>query len=214
MWKPQPPLTEHKDLVWQVRFQDTPHGLLLASASADTTVKLWRENRDSGMFECIKTLKGHTEWVNGISFNSDGTMLASAGNDNESAIIIWSLKPGEIGEELNTIKGHNARIYSLAFSRDGKMLASASADHTIKVWSLDGTLLSTLEGHEAWVNRVNFNPKDDRMLVSASSDRTIKLWRLPQIPLLETNQSDLDKLLELGDKWLKDYLKSKELSGN
>ena len=43
-------------------------------------------------------------------------------------------------------------VNAVALTPDGKRAVSASHDRTLKIWELDsGRLLSTLEGHEAWV---------------------------------------------------------------
>ncbi|MGL5806129.1 MAG: WD40 repeat domain-containing protein, partial [Xenococcaceae cyanobacterium] len=57
------------------------------------------------------------------------------------------------------------------------MLASASDDNTVLVWHKDGTLLSTLAGHQERVTSIAFSP-DGQYLVSASADRTVKIWQL------------------------------------
>ncbi|MGL5064955.1 MAG: AAA-like domain-containing protein [Microcoleus sp.] len=88
-------------------------------------------------------------------------------------------------QERNSLEGHNATVYSINFSPDGKTIASASSDRTIKLWSLDGTLLKTLEGHSTDVFEVSFSP-DGRLLASASGDNTIKLWSLERGTLLTT----------------------------
>lgn len=214
VWRSIKSLNQHQDMIWQVSFrkQNTSDGcFLLISASADKTIKLWFLKLDNNLVEInrVETLEKHQEWVNSVSFSPDGTKLASAANDGE--IIIWDLQEGNnFGKDCKTIRGHTARIHDIAFSKDN-LLATASADHTIKLWHLDGTLLKTLEGHSEEVNSVNFSP-DGKRLVSASSDKTVKVWNLEsikKIPITESNETDdLAQLIERGEQWLAQYRRS------
>jgi WD40 repeat protein/tetratricopeptide (TPR) repeat protein len=157
-------LAGHQGWVTQLCF--SPDGTMLASASADHTVKLWRRNG-----ELILTFAGHNDWVNSVSFSPDGTMLASAGWDKTAKI--WHID----GSEIITLAGHQDRLFSISFSPNSQLIATASADQTVKLWQLDGTELATLTGHNGWVISVSFSP-DGQTLATASADQTVKLWHL------------------------------------
>ncbi|MFB2768952.1 hypothetical protein ACE1AT_06600 [Pelatocladus sp. BLCC-F211] len=155
----------HAKWVYGVSF--SPNGKMLASASADKTVKLW----DTSTGQEIKTLTGHTDSVYGVSFSPDGKMLATASRDN--TVKLWDTSTGK---EIKTLTGHTKWVYGVSFSPDGKMLASASADNTVKLWDTNtGKQIKTLTGHTNSVNGVSFSP-DGKMLASASGDNTVKLW--------------------------------------
>ena len=76
-------------------------------------------------------------------------------------------------------------LWRVAFSPDGTLIASASGDQTAKIWRVDdGTLVTTLAGHEAAVWGLAFSP-DGSILATSSIDETVKLWT-PQGELLAT----------------------------
>ena len=68
-------LKGHQDQVLRVAFD--PKGEILASASADKTLKLW----DVQSGKLLRTLEGHTEEVWGVAFAPQGGMLASSSQD-------------------------------------------------------------------------------------------------------------------------------------
>ncbi|MEH2306098.1 WD40 repeat domain-containing protein [Nostoc sp.] len=155
----------HANSVNSISF--SPDGKMLASSSADNTVKLW----DTTTGKEIKTLTGHTSWVYGISFSPDGKMLASASDDK--TVKLWDTTTGK---EIKTLTGHTSWVYGISFSPDGKMLASASGDKTVKLWNpTTGKEIKTLTGHTNSVLGISFSP-DGKMLASASRDKTVKLW--------------------------------------
>ncbi|MCP6760896.1 MAG: CHAT domain-containing protein [Fischerella sp. CENA71] len=164
-------LDGHQDEVWSVSF--SPDNQLIATASADKTVKIWsREGRE------LKTLEGHRGLVASVSFSPDSQTIATASFDK--TIKLWNLQ----GQELKTIEGHKGWVYSVSFSPDGKMIASASKDGTVRLWNRDGKLLqppfkvpAPADKSDGGLNTVIFS-SDARTIAASSWDKTVRLWSL------------------------------------
>jgi WD40 repeat protein len=108
----------------------SPDGQLVASASCDTTVRLW----DLATGAVRAELRGHTDGVPGVAFSPDGQLIASASWD--TTVRLWDLATGAVRAEL---KGHTngfprVAFLPVAFSPDGQLVASASGD-TVRLYS-------------------------------------------------------------------------------
>lgn len=151
----------------------SPDGSLIASASSDYSVRLWRPNGKQ-----LYKLDGHSKRVTSVVFSPDGKLIASGGADN--TIRIWNID----GKTIRVIPGHSNVVNAIAFSPDGKFLASGSADKTVKIWQLDGkeknpveiNPVKTLTGHSGEVRTLAWS-KDGQILASGSNDNTVKLWQ-------------------------------------
>ena len=155
-------LKEHLAGVNSVAF--SPLNSLIASASADKTIKLWYPNG-----KLFRTLSGHTDVVNSVTFSPDGRVIASASQDK--TVKLWNVD----GTVNLTLLGHENVVNSVTFNPNSRVIASGSTDKTIKLWNREGKLIKTLFGHNNAVLQVAFSPNGET-LASASSDKTIKLW--------------------------------------
>ena len=108
----QKELSEHKGWIWSVAVSFC--GRFIASASQDTTIKVWK---NSG--EAIHTLAGHSGEVISVSFAPSGELLVSGSYDRTGKV--WST---ETGECLVNLTGHKDYLLSTVFSNTGSLIAS------------------------------------------------------------------------------------------
>jgi WD40 repeat protein/tetratricopeptide (TPR) repeat protein len=137
-------LTGHTNAVLQVRFsRDQRH---VASASYDTTVRVWRLPRDDrdGRREAEEVARlrpqlqtqTQTQYFTGLTFSPIGDTVAAAAREGEATI--WSVTDGE---ELLAVAGHESPIRAVALSHDGRTIAAAGEGNgPILTWDMSGNL--------------------------------------------------------------------------
>ncbi|KAK9814079.1 hypothetical protein WJX72_000364 [[Myrmecia] bisecta] len=159
-------LQGHSDAVlhvsWQARSQ------LLATASADTTVRLWDcpvtgggagpGQEQGGEPRPLGSLQGHPEEVYACEFAGDGRgdCMVTASTDS---VYLWSLtgctclqRSGPAGPAANQAGGEvperwqAAHIFALGWQPAGRLLAAACSDGAVRFWAAEGASLVPLEG--------------------------------------------------------------------
>ncbi|PTA43211.1 trypsin-like peptidase domain-containing protein [Micromonospora sp. RP3T] len=151
-------------------------------------------------------LVGHVGSVETLAVSRDGSLLVSAGEDQQ--VRLWSLT---VRQALGAaIKVDARRVNEVAFSPDGTRLATAGFDGSIRLWvvanrrqvagpwSPDGKVLDpndVISGNAP--RQVVFDP-DGRSLTSRTSS-AIYRWEIPSGRLLDTRPvpGSIDTLVQL-----------------
>jgi len=86
----------------------SPDMRVLATASADCTVRLWNVG---GGFQLVQTLTGHSRWVWDCVFSVDAAYLVTASSDTTAKL--WELASGE---PIRTYSGHSKTVVCCALN--------------------------------------------------------------------------------------------------
>ena len=118
--------------------------------------------------ELRKLPKGHTGWLNNVSFSPDGKTLASGGD----TIVLWNIANGQQKAVLTRIL-HKNGVRTLSFSFDNRFLASGHGDGTIRLFDVVKAQQEAIfTGHTGEVSSLSFNP-DGKTIASACGT---ELW--------------------------------------
>jgi WD40 repeat protein len=102
----------------------SPDGSLIATACDDGTVQVWQPDNGEQVAYFV-----HEPTVRSVTFNHDGSRLATVGKDGAR---IWCIQErNEIARLL-----HGGEELVMAFSPDGLRLATAGEDGTGRIWAL------------------------------------------------------------------------------
>uniref|UniRef100_A0A0K0CUU6 WD_REPEATS_REGION domain-containing protein n=1 Tax=Angiostrongylus cantonensis TaxID=6313 RepID=A0A0K0CUU6_ANGCA len=158
-------LNGHQKSVASLKF--SPCGVYLASASADTTIRVWFVKDGKPM----QTLNGHKIGINDVAWSPNSLFLASASDDK--TVRIWEV---ETGKCIKTLKGHTNYVFCCAYNPQCTMVASGSFDETVRIWDLrTGLCTKVLPAHADPVSAVSFN-RDGTLLCSSSYDGLVRIW--------------------------------------
>ncbi|QTD96074.1 caspase, EACC1-associated type [Streptomyces cyanogenus] len=174
-------LAAHKGAVLSVAFR--PAGEILASGSADRTIRLWKVTDPAKPVPFV-SLTAPTDNVDAVAFSPDGGLLAGGGNDN--AVRLWKTTDPTKPKPLSRLTGHTDAVFSVAFNPDGTVLASGSADRTLRLWNVSDPAQPTPmgrpgTGHTDAVLSVAFSP-DPSLMATGSADNSILLWNVATPP--------------------------------
>lgn len=173
----------HTALINSISISGVTGQELLASASDDGTVRIWREDEKDPLdtFEL-----GYP--ITAIEWSIDGQQIFVGGLDND--IHCFDMRKKEVAWSL---RSHTNTIAGLSLSPDGSFLLSAGFDDTVRIWDvrpfapvtnalgpntprrLVQTLLGAPAGFDNQLRSPSWDPTGDKVAVG-SADRTLCIW--------------------------------------
>ncbi len=127
-------------------------------------LRMWNLERGTPCFEGTLA-RGWTQPM----FSPDDTWLAVVEGTHTLVLLHLSRPESPVRFESPT------HISVFAFSEDGRLVATGDREGRVRVWSMTGELLGTMEGHRATVTALAFSA-DGTLLASGSADTTVLLW--------------------------------------
>ena len=135
---------------------------LLASGSADHTVRVW----DTSIGACVHMFETRN-YVCVLAAYPGGNLVIGTGD----ILQLWNF---ETRETCTRFVGHTKTVYAIALL-PAHRLASGSRDATVRVWDVpSGQCVHHLQGHRRHVHTLVALPDDQ--LASGSGDRTVRVW--------------------------------------
>jgi WD40 repeat protein len=145
----------------------------MVAVSCGQIVSLW----DTASGKLLAELKGHQEWVRGLSFHPSGKTLASRGQDG--MVKLWNMTTFK---ETANFSSNSLGFGSMVHSPDGGALLLATGGGKVRIIdAANGTELASLKGDRA---RFHYGVQwvawsRDGETIAAAGSKFIKLMKAP-----------------------------------
>mmetsp|Transcript_9763 Transcript_9763/g.17064 ORF Transcript_9763/g.17064 Transcript_9763/m.17064 type:complete len:496 (+) Transcript_9763:178-1665(+) len=166
----------HTDAVMGLSW-NTVHPQVLASGSADGTVKLWDVTSNASDYvRPSSTLTHHTDKVQSLAWHpTEGTLLATGGYDRK-VCLVDARSPSNV-KKAKLLADCEAIVWD---PHNPQYLTAASEDGVVQCWDVrnfGGDPVWSMVAHEyGGVSDICYNSKVPGMLISCSIDKTVALW--------------------------------------
>ena len=144
---------------------------VLASASADGTVKIW----DMEQGKCVQTLKHHTDKVQSVEWHPVESTVLLTGSYDKTVAVLDVRKPDSVSKWTVSADVENAMWnphnpqYLLVSTEDGKVYCFNALEN-------GSDPVFTIDAHTAAVSALHMSKFAPGCLVTGSTDKSMKVW--------------------------------------
>ncbi|KAG2753641.1 WD40 repeat-like protein [Suillus brevipes Sb2] len=173
-----------------------PDGRRIITCSTDGSLRLWDLKSGTQIGEDWRdgnagTMRGHTNWVNGVAHLPNGRRIITCSTDG--SLRLWDLKSGtQIGEDW---RDENPGVWSMALSPNGEIVASGCTDGKVRLWDVETRkVIATWTGHSNVVRALCWSADGERV-ASGSWDGTARVW--------DVKRGNNILTIKTGHKWVR-----------
>jgi WD40 repeat protein/predicted Ser/Thr protein kinase len=166
-------------LVQTIKGPEPPiRNAILSPRGEQIAVSIDRENV-ARLYNCAtgaeRQLAGHRDFVSGLAFSPDGSILATGSIDG--SIRLWNTTSGEL---IGSLPGHMQETTDVDFSPDGRTLASVCRNESLKLWHLP-TMREVVSVNEPGAGLwVRFSPDGRKLAVETETNQLSLLVAPPE----------------------------------
>lgn len=167
-------LERHSDAVSSAQW--SPDGQWIATTSFDGQVIVW--NGTDGAYVGTLSL---ADAITGVAWSPDSTRLLTYGATGR-ALGVWSAATQALSSEPVTVFTNEQVIAGVAWSPDGAYFLAYSRSGDIRIFGVDGSVITQLLGHGDGINSAVWN-HDAMLVLSSGDDGTARVWQVLEMGL-------------------------------
>ncbi len=125
--------------------------------------------------QTVHTLEGHESRVVHVAVSLDGSLVATASQDNTARV--WQRNTGHL---ITILRGHIFPLELVALSPDGRFAATASRDETVRLWHVPtGRELIRWPTRVRWMDSLGFSSDGNKLI--AEGERQSFMWSIERL---------------------------------